>query len=373
MALNVTTLLFSTLVSAVLMIVALGVCVDMKQAPALRSWMLSLAGQAFGFAFLIAAATVAPRLMASIGVFLMSLSVGMMHITIVRFVHRPLRKSIYIAPALLLGVLHPLIYGDTQLTVGITNLFFGVQGLWAAQDLLRVAGTIRWRWLVGVVAVANSVLVLARTYLVTFHFDAYPAFAEPHPINIAGMLMINASMVLFTIGFLLAHRDEAEQALYQLATFDSLTGLYNRRAWMERSSVVLGDQRSKERPMLMLLDLDHFKQVNDTMGHPMGDKVLKIVGEVVRAVMRRDDLAGRYGGEEFGIVLRDCSLADCALFDARMRERLRAWTQSELGFEVTFSAGAVVCTPGMELAEAIKLADAALYRAKAQGRNQTVL
>ena len=146
MALNVTTLLFSTLVSAVLMIVALGVCVDMKQAPALRSWMLSLAGQAFGFAFLIAAATVAPRLMASIGVFLMSLSVGMMHITIVRFIHRPLRKSIYIAPALLLGVLHPLIYGDTQLTVGITNLFFGVQGLWAAQDLLRVAGTIRWRW-----------------------------------------------------------------------------------------------------------------------------------------------------------------------------------------------------------------------------------
>ena len=372
MTLNVSTLLFSTLVSAVLMIAALAICVDLKQAPALRSWMLSLAGQALGFGFVIAAASVAPRLMASIGIFLMSLSVGLMHITIVRFIHGPLRKYLYIAPALVLGVVHPLTYGDTQLTVGIANLVFGMQGLWAAWDLLRVAGTIRWRWLVGVVAVANSVAVLSRTYLITFHFDVYPAFVEPHPINIAGMLMLNASMVLFTVGFLLAHRDEAEQALFHLATFDSLTGLYNRRAWMERSAVVVGDHRSKERPMLLLLDLDHFKQVNDTMGHPVGDKVLKIVGEAVCAVMRRDDLAGRYGGEEFGIVLRDCSVDDCTLFDARMRERLRAWTQSELGFEVTFSAGAVVCTPGMELAEAIKRADEALYRAKAQGRDQTV-
>ncbi len=76
----------------------------------------------------------------------MSLSVGLMHITIVRFIHGPLRKYLYIAPALLLGVVHPLTYGDTQVTVGIANLVFGMQGLGAARDLLRVAGTIRWRW-----------------------------------------------------------------------------------------------------------------------------------------------------------------------------------------------------------------------------------
>jgi diguanylate cyclase (GGDEF)-like protein len=142
---------------------------------------------------------------------------------------------------------------------------------------------------------------------------------------------------------------------------------------MDRSTAVLQNSKAKVNPILLMLDLDHFKMINDTWGHPVGDKVLKLMGDVTKVALRRDDIAGRYGGEEFCILLCDCSREDSQRFDTRIREQLRDWSKSEMGFEVTFSAGSVVCTPGLTLAEAIKQADEALYRAKAQGRNQTVV
>ncbi|MBC7918509.1 MAG: GGDEF domain-containing protein [Rhodoferax sp.] len=371
MTLDIATLLLSTLINALLMMTALWSCVVLRGAPGLRSWIHSLACQAAGFAFLIVAASVAPRMTASIGVFLLSLSISYMQLATARFTGSTLWERGRVAPAFALGVMHWLVYDNTQWAVALTNLVIGVQTLVAAYALLKGASASRWRWLVGSVALINGMLIMARAYLVVFHFGNYPAFIEPHPLNIAGMLMLNASLVLGTIGYLLAHRDEAEQALQQLASVDSLTGLHNRRVWMERSEAALQHTKAHRGHILVMLDLDHFKKINDTRGHPVGDKVLRLVGSTIKVALRRDDIAGRYGGEEYCILLSDCTGEDFVVFDARLHQQLSDWSQSELGFEVCFSAGAVICKPGLSLADAIAKADEALYRAKGRGRNQT--
>ena len=370
MELNITTLLLASLSNAVLMIAALWACVGFRQAPGLRAWTLSLLCQAIGFSFLIVAGWLAPRVTASIGIFLLSLAVSRMQSTTARFTGQHLNPAMLLVAPVALGLVHWLVYFNTQLTIALTNLVIGAQTLWAAHSLLHGAGSTRWRWLVGITAVGNALLLLGRAWLVIFHFDTFPAFIEPHPLNVAGMLLLNGSMVLGTVGYLLAHRDEAEQALNRLASFDSLTGLYNRRVWLERSALALG-RNAPSGHALMMLDLDHFKAINDARGHPVGDKVLQLVGQVIHEVLRRDDIAGRYGGEEFCILLNDCSAADFDALDARLHRQLAASSQAELGFAVVFSAGVIQCASGMALDDAIRQVDVALYRAKHSGRNRT--
>ena len=179
-------------------------------------------------------------------------------------------------------------------------------------------------------------------------------------------MLLNASLVLGTMGFLLAHRDAAEQALVRLASLDTLTGLLNRREWMGRAGRTLGSGA-----VLLMLDLDHFKRVNDEHGHPVGDEVLRLTGETLRAVLRAGDLVGRYGGEEFCVLLRQCEPAAFERLDARLHEALGRRCREVLGFDVAFSAGAVRVQAGETLAAAIARADDQLYRAKHAGRART--
>ena len=123
--------------------------------------------------------------------------------------------------------------------------------------------------------------------------------------------------------------------------------------------------------MLLMLDLDHFKRVNDERGHPVGDEVLKQTGEALRAVLRASDLVGRYGGEEFCVLLRHCEPAAFSRLDERLHEALARRCRETLGFDVAFSAGAVRVRDGETLAAAIARADDQLYRAKHAGRGRT--
>jgi diguanylate cyclase len=371
MTLSIFTLLMASLINAVLMMAALSICVDLRRALGLRSWVISMGCQAMGLVFLICAASLAPRWNASMGVLLLSLSVGFAQLTTARFLDQSLRLGWVIAPSVALCLLHWAMYDNVQWAVALTNLVIGGQSLALAWMALRGSGATRWRWLVGLVALANGLLILGRAYLITFYVERYPAFDAPHPLNVAGMLILSASMVLGTLGYLLAHRDEAEMALQRLASLDSLTGLNNRRVWMERCEAALARTKAERGHILMMLDLDHFKEINDTRGHPVGDQVLQLVGRLIKVALRRDDIAGRYGGEEFCILLRDIGAVDFAVFDARLHQQLADLSRAELGFEVRFSAGAVLCLPGMALAGAIAKADEALYRAKEMGRNQT--
>jgi len=120
-----------------------------------------------------------------------------------------------------------------------------------------------------------------------------------------------------------------------------------------------------------MLDLDHFKAINDTHGHPAGDRVLRSVAELLRQRLRKTDVIGRVGGEEFAVLLPDADAADAARLLDELREAFAGVRQcNERGeFGATFSCGVVQFRPGMKTEELCALADRALYRAKRGGRN----
>ena len=145
----------------------------------------------------------------------------------------------------------------------------------------------------------------------------------------------------------------------QLAHVDTLTSLANRRDLdLRLTETGTGDS-------VVLVDLDHFKLLNDTFGHAAGDAVLAEFGLVIRATLRQNDYAARYGGEEFALVLPTTSEAEAAVTLGRLRQ---SW--AILRPEITFSSGIVQWSAERTLAETLRVADEALYAAKESGRNR---
>lgn len=170
----------------------------------------------------------------------------------------------------------------------------------------------------------------------------------------------------------LDYRDKLEQQRHK-ALLDPLTGLPNRAAWNERLALEHGRlQQTGTGLLLAILDLDHFKSINDTYGHQAGDKVLKIIANVLRKGLRGDDFIARFGGEEFALLMPGSDLSG----GSRLLERLRAAVeQCPFHFKgervtVTMSAGVAVFKSGENASQVLKRADQALYRAKETGRNQ---
>ena len=165
-------------------------------------------------------------------------------------------------------------------------------------------------------------------------------------------------------------RAHTEQTLREQATRDPLTDLLNRRAgeWqLERAFLVA---REGQKPFcLIMADVDHFKAINDTWGHPAGDQVLQRVAAVLRTGVRATDSVVRWGGEEFLLVLPNCEQAAALLQAERLRERVADAEQGEMG-RVTVSMGVAELQRGETLANLMERVDQALYQAKHAGRNQ---
>jgi two-component system cell cycle response regulator len=165
-----------------------------------------------------------------------------------------------------------------------------------------------------------------------------------------------------------------KERLEFLAATDSLTGCLNRRALLEALERELDRARRYNLVLtLLMVDLDHFKRINDTMGHVVGDTVLRQLGDLLHREVRSVDTVARYGGEEFVILLPETAVHGAMIFADRMRQRIAAYGfgDQDHPVRITVSIG-VACYPdrAVDSPESfIALADAALYRAKADGRN----
>jgi diguanylate cyclase (GGDEF)-like protein len=167
----------------------------------------------------------------------------------------------------------------------------------------------------------------------------------------------------------------AQEALRELATHDSLTGLLNRRACLDSLLAESNRGCRTGNPLcIVMADIDHFKRINDTHGHQTGDEVLREVARRMQRSLRRYDTAGRLGGEEFLLVLPECSLEE----GVKLAERLCHLVRSEpviaknISIEVSISLGVAVANQVVpaDLEALLGSADAALYRAKEAGRNR---
>jgi diguanylate cyclase (GGDEF)-like protein len=169
--------------------------------------------------------------------------------------------------------------------------------------------------------------------------------------------------------------EEANRKLADLATIDPLTDLANRRLLVEHLNRLFQLSRRYERPVAcLMIDVDHFKSINDGYGHPIGDQVLRAVGKAVRDAIRTADIASRYGGEEFMVLAAETGSAGAVI----LGERIRSAAAKSCGEHnslpaITASVGVATTELGVSAAERlVERADEALYQAKREGRNRVV-
>ncbi|HEX5311157.1 GGDEF domain-containing protein [Aquabacterium sp.] len=262
------------------------------------------------------------------------------------------------------------VHGSTLILLALVMIF----GIFALQS--------RTAKIVG----AFTVLVMAGTIV---YKSATDPIHYPLTLEIAHFILI--ASILPTISTLAAQfsalrlrleqqkKDlaEAVDRIQELATRDELTGLINRRHMME----VLNQHQKRllrsghHQFYLALLDVDHFKRINDTHGHNVGDEVLNRFASVVESALRDTDILARWGGEEFLLLLNDTTaeVANIALERARTALKDTPLLPSQPDLRITFSAGMTGYLEGELLHACIERADKALYRAKEQGRNCTVI
>jgi two-component system, cell cycle response regulator len=220
---------------------------------------------------------------------------------------------------------------------------------------------------------------LAIVYVAATHWDLNNAIYSPYPYGLfSWSAQISRLIMMLTASALSLALVSRSQKLLRMATSDPLTGLFNRGYVDDRFAIELSRARRHHRQLaLAVVDVDRFKLLNDTHGHSAGDAVLRNIGEIFRHSFRQSDTVGRYGGEEFVVILPEMNLQDARRKLESLRE-LVANTPIELNSEgemvaVTISAGlAALPEDGNDTTELFALADERLFQAKREGRNRVV-
>lgn len=200
------------------------------------------------------------------------------------------------------------------------------------------------------------------------------------PVGSADGRIRHVGIIIYDVTDTALGKRELEQAnaqLAQLSRTDRLTSLNNRGYWEECLQQEFARfQRSRTPCSLIMFDIDHFKAVNDTHGHQAGDEVIRVTAATLRETIRTTDIAGRYGGEEFAVILTDTDAA-CARYVAeRLRRKIEALTvrHEDKVIDHTISLGVAELSPELSTPQQwLERADQALYRAKEGGRNRTEL
>lgn len=211
--------------------------------------------------------------------------------------------------------------------------------------------------LTGLVAAANMAFSLA------FNEHEHPTI-----YYVAHALFVGGPLIAFFLA-VTVFQIRLQRKLSRLSREDPLTGLRNRRSFFD----ILAKIRARDgRGVLLLLDADHFKAINDTHGHHAGDNCLRSIAYTIQRSVRKEDLVGRIGGEEFAVYLRATTRGQAKVIGERLTLPISFRTASDEVLSVTLSIGAAVCTPGRSVDETLAAADRALYDAKLEGRARMI-
>lgn len=286
----------------------------------------------------------------------------------------------YLAPIALALAMAAILVDDIGGRFIWGGLIFGFQMVLIGHALLSDQETRAgraWRLLFGGVAMIVLVLGLRAIAALSGHGE----FAQPqnsstlHPVQLISFIAIMATALLGSIGFVLMVKERTDREIMHLAMTDSLTLVPNRRSLMQYAEHALA-RRNGSPLALLMIDVDNFKVINDSHGHPMGDEVLRKIACLLAGRLRGQDLLGRYGGEEFCVVAPGTDAEGALTLAESLRETIAsAPFATECGaFSVSVSIGVSHCPPNVacKLKEVLAEADAALYTAKQTGRNKVV-
>jgi diguanylate cyclase (GGDEF)-like protein len=359
--------------SALLMSVVLCVGIRTRRADGFMKWNLGLGLLAMGWLLAtlrgwlpdIAAVAAAEALL--LAGFCLQLA------AIAEFGQQRVPRVLWMLPGPLLFALLLLLLRNPGALTAAASLACAAALAGAGTAARRLAGGGAPRRMLVLACDAGAVILLARAAAASFLLrpgaDA-PAAGALEPAALIGLFFISAAA---SIGFLLLHRERAEAGLARLAAYDPLTEAFNRLAFMNLAEGQVARARRSEEPCaLLMLDLDHFKRVNGRFRREAGDRVLRELAALLRGTLRAGDLAGRYGGEEFCVLLPNTTLGAALEVAERLRATVAARRLGAVAPVVTVSIGVAPCEPQRAgaLHVAIATAEQALRRAKKDGCNR---
>lgn len=298
------------------------------------------------------------------------------------FTSRPTRDRLHIAVLAIVGIANvSLLDSEHRHWQAVVNygalsfVYFTV-----ARDMYAYArGTLQWRWatiLAIPVSIGSLMCALRVVTALADPASVVEVMAADSALNLrTALLSVVLAMTLHStlVGLVVAR---LVSELRRLSRHDALTGLLNRRAMEEALDAQLSrSQRTKEPFVVMMLDLDHFKRINDRYGHPVGDLALKHIASLLQSATRASDSLGRFGGEEFVLLLPNTPLSQAQTVAEKVRDLLEnSPLQSELEMiPISVSIGVALWSESADdISRLLSRADAALFQAKVQGRNRVV-
>ena len=279
-------------------------------------------------------------------------------------------------PVLATALLFAWYVDDYRARLAVTGTVLPLQLALVLAALWRGRAAEQWRGalLLSVCLVVEALLMAGRAWQALAGTLDSAGLLHVSPMQSVVFVMAFITIILASLGFILMAKDRADAANRLLAAQDALTGVAGRRTLLQvLARDVAQSARTHGDYALALLDIDHFKDVNDTRGHLAGDQVLRHVAQVLRTRLRQQDLLGRYGGEEFLVLLPGAGLAGALQVAEALRQAVQDSPCAHPGGSIRVTVSLGVCAarpqaPGCSDA-LIDAADRALYAAKGAGRN----
>lgn len=310
---------------------------------------------------------------------LLALSITLQAHALIAFERRTLPAWVHTAVITALVVPFALLAGDPAAEILFAGLVYGtlLAGIAAIAWQVRPPATYRSRGILGACFAFAAAAFYARGIAAVVAADPVLAFTFPGGFAAATFIAAGAAALVSSFGFVLLHKERADAEALRLATMDPLTTTYNRRTFHEIAERELGRARRAGQPLsIIMVDIDHFRAINEKHGQRVGDEVLQRVADVIRSALRQEDMLVRFGGEEFLVLLPEVAGPGAVVVGGRIRKAIAA-SEIAVGphrFAITVSGGVSArLDEGPESIDSlIARADEALALAKRRGRNRVV-
>lgn len=371
-AADVPTMMAMVILASLVMSAAVAVVGWGRPHDGLTRWALVLLLNAAAHAMLALRGRIPDALSIVVANTLLSCVFAGLLLAIFQFQGRRARWALVMAPVLVVLGLVLAFLDDFHARVSAVGFVCGVQALWALWAIYerRHATVGRGAWLLMAALALDALVLLVRASLAASLPVPQVGLLQGGTLQTLTFMATFGVVLLSSLGFITMARDRADEANRVMAAVDALTGAANRRALIAAlDRDVARAARTSEPISVLMVDIDHFKRVNDQFGHQAGDQVLCRVVKVLQERVRSQDLVGRYGGEEFLVVLPGTDVAGALLLAGELREAVES-PASAIGVTVSIGVSGGRLEPGDGWDMLVAAADRALYRAKENGRNR---
>lgn len=377
MAPHIPTLLLMTILVCVLVALAIVTVAWGDRHEGLQFWAAGLGINALAYGFFVLRNAIGEPISIVLGNGLTSLAQCFLLAAVLRFQGRALHWPVLVLPALVLSAAMMSLLDNFQLRVIASSVVLAVQSALILRALyVRRRSTVGRGALLVMAGMGLMLLVmLLRSTDGITGIVSRESFQQDSAMQTLTFVAILSISVIASLGFVFMSKERADEANRRLAALDELTGVANRRSIIAALDRDVGRAlRTGESMAVMMVDIDHFKHINDTYGHLAGDQVLREVVNLIQKRIRAQDIVGRYGGEEFLVVLADSSAQEALLVAERLRAAVEsarcAYAEQSLSVSVSIGVFGGCLEAGDNSDQLIQASDLALYRAKQSGRNR---